>query len=229
MNSNEVMQLLALVSQYQYMNMSDVDSAKVTVFAWSSALDEDMPLKFALEAVSKHYASPTLDHDKLVPGHLNRKWHDEKKARHSRAIAAGSEVGDERVPMPEWFKAAMWDAFGTTDMAKAGANPKRLTGDQIQAIFDSAAQLGGHDPAAVRRGLDAHCDWTECRCSHSAGCYRGWLDNDQGVAVACPNCRPGLSDMIRNMPDRGQRKPSDTAVLGDKNRDSRKWNGINVA
>ena len=224
MKPSEVPLLIAAISQWQY-----TQSDEVSVQMWAQALDDDMPVKFAVEAVAKHYASPTLDHDTLVPGHLNKMWHDEKKARHTRAIVAGSEVGDERVSMPEWFKAAMVDAFGTTDMSKAGKNPKRLTGDQIQAIFDNASLLGGHDPAAVRRGLDGHCDWTECRCTHSGGCYRGWLDNDQGVAVACPNCRPGLSDMIHDMPERGQRKQSDTAVLSDKNRDSRRWNGIDVS
>ena len=223
MKTADVPLLLAALMQWQYVEVDDV-----SVQMWSRSLDDDMPVQFAVEAVAKHYSSPKLDHDKLVPGHLNRMWHDEKKARHNRAIAAGTEVGDERVSMPEWFKAAMVDAFGTTDMQKASGNPKKLTGEQIQAIFDSAAQLGGHDPAAVRRGLDAHCDWAECRCTHSGGCYRGWIDNDGGNAVPCPNCRPGLSDLLHEMPQPGHRRASDMAVLSDSKRDSRRWNGIDV-
>lgn len=44
---------------------------------------------------------------------------------------------------------------------------------------------------------DGHCRRTGCRCTHDAGCYRGWLepaDRDRVVdvpAVPCPVCRPG--------------------------------------
>jgi hypothetical protein len=37
---------------------------------------------------------------------------------------------------------------------------------------------------------DAHCGRSGCPCSHSQGCYRGWLDAEAGT-TPCPNCRPG--------------------------------------
>lgn len=53
----------------------------------------------------------------------------------------------------------------------------------------------------------------------------GWLDNDKGTAVPCPQCRPGLSDMVLSLP-REQDDPIDMSVLRDKSRDSRFWNGL---
>ena len=43
---------------------------------------------------------------------------------------------------------------------------------------------------------DAHCRRKGCRCTHSHGCYRGWLDVPATATTPehtspCPICRPG--------------------------------------
>lgn len=47
--------------------------------------------------------------------------------------------------------------------------------------------------------LDTHCGKGGCTCSHTDPCYRGWMDSTDSTA-ACPNCRPGLAQVLSELP-----------------------------
>lgn len=37
------------------------------------------------------------------------------------------------------------------------------------------------------------CPWPSCRCTHTAPCEAGWIDDAEGKAAPCPTCRPELA------------------------------------
>lgn len=70
-------------------------------------------------------------------------------------------------------------------------------------------------PPASQERLDAHCGIRACLCSHSGGCYKGWLDDEMEThqTSACPVCRPDLAHALSLIPPPGQRNLADQARL----------------
>lgn len=57
---------------------------------------------------------------------------------------------------------------------------------------------------------EAHCGFTNCPCTHSGGCYKGWIDNDEGHTTApCPRCRPTLHAVLGEVAPLGYRSAHD--------------------
>lgn len=52
-----------------------------------------------------------------------------------------------------------------------------------------------HKTEERRKG--AHCGRQTCYCTHSGGCYKGWLDTPDGPTKPCPTCRPGVYDRLK--------------------------------
>ena len=176
------------------------------VEAWAAVLDESIEGLWAVEFVRHHYGRTD---DFLSPAVLNTAWHKHVDSMRTRALALGPASGPRLVPMPEWFKAAMEDSFGTTELGKV-----KKSGADVQAIFDSAAALApraddGHG------GIDSHCGRIDCTCAHTAGCYRGWMEDDRTYAVPCHRCRPVLADVLASIPGPGERQGRDLDYLRD--------------
>lgn len=71
------------------------------------------------------------------------------------------------------------------------------------------------------------CPFPDCVCTHDQGCVAGWIDSPDGPTSPCPVCRPGLKDMLTDMPEPGQRTGSDWVAMQDsKSRTSRFSNGV---
>lgn len=66
--------------------------------------------------------------------------------------------------------------------------------------------------------MDSHCGKTGCICSHSAGCYRGWVDTD-ATTEPCQQCRPMLAQTLRTMPEPGKRQPQHMLKLATRGRE----------
>jgi len=100
----EVPLLLAGLSQFQFVEASDV-----AVQIWQGALDDDLPVEFALRWVAGYYGRPTAEKvAPVIPGNLNRAWRDEKasrKAVEQRRDDNGA-AGCNRVPMPDYVREA---------------------------------------------------------------------------------------------------------------------------
>lgn len=157
MRNEEVAQLLAVLNQWQYLPMSDEDSAKVTVFSWAEALDDDLPLKLALATVTRYYGDPSLlasEKPKVTPGMLNGAWRDQKRSTYERQ-ALESSVPAHRVPMPYWFREAMMEAFGTANLqqVEAGLAHRKKSGPAVQAIFDAHMRRAGITPDSDKRAV----------------------------------------------------------------------------
>ena len=128
MNKSEVALVVASLKPFgQYVG----DDMQVTVETWAASFDNDMPVDFAVNYVTRWYSQP--DAQRILPGHINSAWKDHKRRGHRPAILARDT---DRMPMPEWFKAAMIDAFGSTQLGRA---PKR--GVDVQRIFDDALAI----------------------------------------------------------------------------------------
>jgi hypothetical protein len=66
--------------------------------------------------------------------------------------------------------------------------------------------------AVVERDQEAHCGRAGCQCSHSAGCYRGWIDGD-GPTKPCKQCRYELNKRLESVPPAGRRSEADMSRL----------------
>lgn len=64
--------------------------------------------------------------------------------------------------------------------------------------------------------MDRHCKRSSCQCAHTDPCYRGWLDNDKGTAVPCPNCRSSLARVLGQIPPLGMRNDHDMAKIRNR-------------
>lgn len=65
-----------------------------------------------------------------------------------------------------------------------------------------------------REAEEARCVFPECRCTHSGGCYKGWIDNSEGSTTApCPSCRPSLYKTLHEVNPLGQRTDADSTVI----------------
>ena len=64
---------------------------------------------------------------------------------------------------------------------------------------------------------EARCGFPECHCTHSDGCYKGWIDNDGGMTTApCPRCRPSLYRTLHEINPLGQRTDLDSTIIQNR-------------
>ena len=183
---------------------------------WAAMLTEkasSLTLADAQQMVRDHYAetSNVLTLDILIAAHRRQRKVKESLSR--------SEIASQpkRVPMPEWFKAAVYDM----GKPQAGKDGEPLSIGQIFAgasVF--AEQSTADDPQ------DAHCFRSGCNCSHES-CYRGWIDTDTETAP-CRQCRPGLSLVLDEIAPLGERNPHDQQLLEsiEHRRELLGWSGM---
>lgn len=66
----------------------------------------------------------------------------------------------------------------------------------------SAERPEAHGPA------DAHCGKLGCACTHTGGCYRGWIDTpDVSATQPCQTCRFELHKVVKGLPPGRARRP----------------------
>lgn len=59
------------------------------------------------------------------------------------------------------------------------------------------------------------CPFRDCRCSHTAPCDVGWIENDDGSVRPCPTCRPAQAAIVDDSAGRDP-GPSRLAELRDR-------------
>jgi hypothetical protein len=66
---------------------------------------------------------------------------------------------------------------------------------------------------------EAHCPRRDCMCTHTNGCYRGWMDQpDREVAIPCVICRGELHDVLGAIPPPGQRTERDMRLISNRHK-----------
>ena len=212
MKRNEVSAVLTAIrsfNQWQEMGI-DVEDA------WFEAVDSDMDAMWAIRSVNGYYGDPQMKNRQILPSELNREWRakrqqarEEDQWERQRNEQAGETV---RHLMPSWFADAMTEAFGgvTFDGVREGGG--------TQEIFDRHAATVGIDLNAVRTTLlqddhasNRHCGVKDCMCSHSHGCFKGWIDQVDGPSRPCPVCKEDLAQIISEIPAPGHRSIGDYA------------------
>ena len=104
-----------------------------------------------------------------------------------------------RMKMPAWFKAAMNETYGHDDVSndKPAAGTPARSGDEVRVIFAKHALSAGINldqiDSETRYDPQGHCGRNGCDCTHTKGCYKGWIDEKP-----CRNCRPQLHFDIMN-------------------------------
>ena len=172
-----------------------------------------MTLAEAQQIARDHYAetSNVLTLDVLIAAHRRQRKVKESLSR--------SEIASQpkRVPMPEWFKAAVYDM----GKPQAGKDGEPLSIGQIFAGASIFAEKSTADDPQ-----DAHCFRGGCNCSHES-CYRGWIDSDTETSP-CRQCRPGLSLVLDEVAPLGERNPHDQQLLEsiEHRRELLGWSGI---
>ena len=212
MQSQEVRTLLITVNGLD----SRVPVTTERISAWSTMLSEKaatMTLAEAQQIARDHYAetSNVLTLDILIAAHRRQRKVKESLSR--------SEIASrpKRVPMPEWFKAAVYDM----GKPQAGKDGEPLSIGQIFAGASIFAEKSTADDPQ-----DAHCFRSGCNCSHET-CYRGWIDSDTETSP-CRQCRPGLSLVLDEIAPLGERNPHDQQLLEsiEHRRELLGWSGI---
>lgn len=212
MQSQEVRTLLITVNGLD----SRVPVTTERISAWSTMLSEKaatMTLAEAQQIARDHYAetSNVLTLDILIAAH--RRQRKVKESLNRSEIASQPK----RVPMPEWFKAAVYDM----SKPQAGKDGEPLSIGQIFAGASIFAEKSTADDPQ-----DAHCFRSGCNCSHET-CYRGWIDSDTETSP-CRQCRPGLSLVLDEVAPLGERNPHDQQLLEsiEHRRELLGWSGI---
>lgn len=196
MNEQGVIVVLASIAAHQPMERSNV-----TVQSWQGSLAEDIEADWAVRFVAEWAGKRVDQNDRLLPGHLNRAWREHKNSRRLAQQASVTGPLEERKPMPEWFKAALHDAF------RSQAPQIGPDGDPVSVgeVFASALALAAHAPGAP---IQRACANKECMCLHT-DCYDGWLDTDDGKAHPCRVCKPTLANALADMQPPGLRSVAD--------------------
>ena len=212
MQSQEVRTLLITVNGLD----SRIPVTTERISAWSTMLSEKaatMTLAEAQQIARDHYAETpnVLTLDVLIAAHRRQRKVKESLSR--------SEIASQpkRVPMPEWFKAAVYDM----SKPQAGKDGEPLSIGQIFAGASIFAEKSTADDPQ-----DAHCFRSGCNCSHET-CYRGWIDSETETSP-CRQCRPGLSLVLDEVAPLGERNPHDQQLLEsiEHRRELLGWSGI---
>lgn len=61
--------------------------------------------------------------------------------------------------------------------------------------------------------IETHCGRAGCSCTHDGGCFKGWIDKDEGVTRPCVICRESLSLALGEIARPGKRSDGDLAKL----------------
>ena len=191
-----------------------VTSDRVT--EWAEMLTEKasgLTLADARQISRDHYAesSNVLTLDILIAAHRRQRKVKESLSRSETASQPA------RVPMPEWFKAAVYDM----QRPQAGNDGEPMS---IGQIFASASHFAKTETAADP--LDRHCFGSNCSCSHQS-CYRGWRDSETETSP-CRQCRSGLALVLDEIAPLGSRNPHDQQLLEsiEHRRELLGWSGI---
>ena len=212
MQSQEVRTLLITVNGLD----SRVPVTTERISAWSTMLSEKaatMTLAEAQQMVRDHYAetSNILTLDIVIAAH--------RKQRKVKESLSRSDIASQpkRVPMPEWFKAAVYDI----GKPQAGKDGESLS---IGQIFAGASMFAEQSTADDPQ--DAHCFRSGCSCPHET-CYRGWIDGDK-ESSPCRQCRPALALVLDEIAPLGSRNPNDQQLLEsiEHRRELLGWSGI---
>lgn len=212
MQSQEVRTLLITVNGLD----SRVPVTTERISAWSTMLSEKaatMTLAEAQQIARDHYAETpnVLTLDILIAAHRRQRKVKESLSR--------SEIASQpkRVPMPEWFRAAVYDM----GKPQAGKDGEPMT---IGQIFAGASMFAKQSTADDPQ--DAHCFRSGCSCPHGS-CYRGWIDGDR-ESSPCRQCRPGLALVLDEIAPLGSRNPNDQQLLEsiEHRRELLGWSGI---
>lgn len=78
--------------------------------AWAATLATDMPVRFAVNAVRKHYAATT---ETIMPAHLNTVWRAQSELDRGRRAVEAARAG-QGVPMPPEVRARIQRILGKT-------------------------------------------------------------------------------------------------------------------
>ena len=214
-----MMTLEEITTLLHLMNSLDarVQITKVRIAAWAELLGEKakgLAFNDARKIVIDHYSAGAemLTPDIFVAAHKRI-----RSMRKSITAAKTAKEPEKRVPMPEWFKAAVYDM--QRPQANGDGDPM-----SIGEIFTGAAIFAGSD--TVADPLDAHCYREGCSCEHIR-CYRGWVDSDSDTSP-CRMCRPGLALVLDEIAPLGSRQPHDQKVLEsiEHRRELLGWSGI---
>ena len=69
--------------------------------------------------------------------------------------------------------------------------------------------------AVESRQTERACGRSGCLCTHTAPCYKGWIDDPSGDTTApCPNCRAELRQILSEIPGPGMRSAAHIARIG---------------
>ena len=104
MNLQEATLVLAKIAAFDNRKPS-----KAAANGWAEALDARMPVQFALNFVSQHYAN---SRDWLMPADINRAWGEQRKARIAQVSAADYPPGPDEPQKFLAFRRAFVDAIG---------------------------------------------------------------------------------------------------------------------
>lgn len=117
-------------------------------------------------------------------------------------------------------KATAWaativDAASLDFCREAAIRHYRVTPDHMTPHhFNAAWQRHSRQPSErLRSAPEAHCGRADCDCTHSGGCFKGWVDSDAGPTQPCGRCRPWTARRVADVPRPGHRSDGDLAHL----------------
>lgn len=143
MRKSEVPLLLAALGQFQY-----VQADEVAVEMWHASLDEDMTPGFATSFVSTHYSDPSLDRDKVLPGHINRAWRQHRREQSRPALPRGAEATDRHCGRAGCGCTHTDPCYrGWLDEAATVAVPCRRCREELHDLLAEIPGPGGRTPA----------------------------------------------------------------------------------
>lgn len=212
MKRNEVGAVLTAIKRFNdYQELGEAVEA-----VWFEALDDDVDAIWAVKSVSAYYGNPETKNRQMLPSELNREWRLMRKQQREEDMwerTRHDTFGEVRVGMPYWFKNAMQEAYGSASLG----DMEQRSG--TQEIFDRHAAEAGIDLTVTQKdNRDSHCGKAGCNCTHTGGCFKGWIDSDYETRP-CKNCRDSLTDVLALIPGPGHRSTADFARIRERFRD----------
>jgi hypothetical protein len=67
---------------------------------------------------------------------------------------------------------------------------------------------------------DRHCRFSNCQCTHTGPCFRGWIDSEGSSTSPCRVCRPSLASILDEIPPLGKRQDQDEARIRNRFREA---------
>lgn len=212
MKRNEVGAVLTAIKRFNdYQELGEAVEA-----VWFEALDDDVDAIWAVKSVSAYYGNPATKNRQMLPSELNREWRLMRKQQREEDMwerTRHDTFGEVRVGMPYWFKNAMQEAYGSASLG----DMEQRSG--TQEVFDRHAAEAGIDLTVTQKdNRDSHCGKAGCSCTHTGGCFKGWIDSDYETRP-CKNCRDSLTDVLALIPGPGHRSTADFARIRERYRD----------